>query len=589
MLYLAAVDKGSFRKTTIQLLAKQISDRSWVAVSDEVLPIEDSAKFSSGMLILAEINANHQVMKLREASREIVGTLQAFSRILEKSQGQEEEIEQWKQSLTFQSQELNRREVELETREEQLQQLDEQYQSYQTDLDSLQAQRVEIETQEKALSEQQQAMGEQRRQLNEKLADLQQRQQQLQTLESEAASRLDSTEAEQLQTLSQTVCQSLNVDGGNAAQALQQLKVEVSQRLQTIESSAATLQSEHQQHASQQGKLNSSLTEWTQSHQRFLHLQQTIAETRTEIGVLEAAIASEEERLSSLSDRLRKQEEAVNNGRQLLATRGDVIIAEGFDGAGSAPKLSPEELEAKVASLRRDYEQHAQLVEQQASELQQNHHKVDELQKRLETASDADRFDIEMDIDYAKSACSTLEVSLAPQQRALEKKQRELTEQEGLLKRLRGEDSGPSIPKVDLGPLLLQLDSQRQWIETERQTLTNSLDDKRTLLQQQQGTVAEQQQQSDTLKQQLETGQADLWQQCQAVAEALGRSSTQQAHMQEVKELLTQLQTLMGSVEEGVCQYSQATTTAHQNMEALQSAISALVSASSVPAGVAAA
>ena len=159
MLYLAAVEKGSFRKTTIQLLAKQISDRSWVAVNDEVLPIEDSAKFNSGMLILAEINANRQVVKLREASREIVGTLQAFSRILEKSQGQEEEIEQWKQSLTFQSQELNRREVELETREEQLQQLDEQYQSYQTDLDGLQAQRVEIETQEKALSEQQQAMG----------------------------------------------------------------------------------------------------------------------------------------------------------------------------------------------------------------------------------------------------------------------------------------------------------------------------------------------------------------------------------------------------------------------------------------------
>ncbi|MEL7476966.1 MAG: hypothetical protein AAGJ55_12180, partial [Cyanobacteria bacterium J06555_12] len=111
---------------------------------------------------------------------------------------------------------------------------------------------------------------------------------------------------------------------------------------------------------------------------------------------------------------------------------------------------------------------------------------------------------------------------------------------------------------------------------------------KRTLLQQQQGTVTEQQQQSDTLKQQLETGQADLWQQCQTVAEALGRSATQQAHMQEVKELLTTLQTLMGSVEQGVGHYSQVTTTAHQNMEALQSAIAALVSASSVPAGVAA-
>ncbi|MGK7910335.1 MAG: pilus motility taxis protein HmpF [Synechococcus sp.] len=588
MLYLAAVDKGSFRIAKIQLLAKQVSDRSWVAVNDEALPIEDSAKFNAGMLILAEINASRQVMKIREASREIVGTLQAFSRILEKSQGQEEEIEQWKQSLTFQSQELNRREVELETREEQLQQLDEQYQSYQTDLSNLQAQRVEIETQEKTLSEQQQAMGEQRRQLNEQLTALQERQQQLQALESDAASRLDSAEAQRLQTLSQTVSQSLQINDGTATQALQQLQTEVSQRLQTIDASAATLQSEQQQHDTQTEQLNSTLNDWTQHHQQFLQIQQAIADIRAEIGALETAIAIGDEHLAALSDRLRKQDDALSHWRQLLATRGDVLVAEGFDGAGAVPQLSPEELEAKVASLRRDYEQHAQLVEQQVSELQQNHHKLDELQKRLETASDGDRFDIEMDIDYAKSACSTLEVSLAPQQRALEKKQQELTEQEGLLKRLRGDDSGPSIPKVDLGPLLQQLDSQRQWCETERQTLTANLDEKRTALQQQQGAAAEQQQQADSLKQQLEQGQADLWQRCQDVAGARGRTAAQQAHMQDVKELLAKLQTLMGSVEQGVGQYSQATTAAHQNMEALQSAISALVNASSVPAGVAA-
>ena len=589
MLYLAAVDKGSFRKTTIQLLAKQVSDRSWVAVSDEALPIEDSAKFNAGMLILAEINANRQVMKLREASREIVGTLQAFSRILEKSQGQEEEIEQWKQSLTFQSQELNRREVELETREEQLQQLDEQYQTYQADLESLQAQRVEVETQEKTLGEQQQAMGEQRRQLNDQLAELQQKQQQLQSLEAAAASQLDSAEAERLQTLSQTVCQSLQIDSGGTTQALQQLTVEVSQRLNTLDSSAAQLQSEHQQHESQKSQLNVTLNDWTQRQQQFLQLQQTLAETRAEVGSLEAAIAAGDERLGALADQLRKQDEALNDGRQLLANRGDVLVAEGLDEAGAAPQLSPEELEAKVASLRRDYEQHAQLVEQQASELQQNHQKLDELQKRLETAGDGDRFDIEMDIDYAKSACSTLEVSLAPQQRALEKKQRELAEQEGLLKRLRGDDSGePSVPKVDLGPLFQQLASHRQWIDTEKQALAASLDSQRSTLQQHQETVNEQQQQADTLKQQLETGQAELWQQCQDVAEALGRSAAQQAHVQEVKELLTNLQALMNSVEQGVGQYSQATTTAHQNMEALQSAISALVNSSSVPAGVAA-
>ena len=590
MLYLAAVDKGSFRKTTIQLLAKQVSDRSWVAVSDEALPIEDSAKFNAGMLVLTEINANRQVIKIREASREIVGTLQAFSRILEKNQGQEEEIEQWKQSLTFQSQELNRREVELETREEQLQQIDEQYQQYQADLESLQAQRTEIETLEKNLSEQQQAMGEQRRQLNEQLAELQQSQQHLQELESAAASSLDSAEAERLQSLSQNVYQSLQVDGSSTNQALQQLKHEVNQHLQIVESSSATLQPEHQQHESRQSQLNSALNDWTQRHQEFLQLQHTIADSLASTGSLEATIRAGEERLALLSEQLRQQDDALSSSHQLLATRGDVIVAEGVDMAGSVPQLSPEELEATVANLRRDYEQHAQLVEQQASELQQNHQKLEELQKQLETASASDRFDIEMDIDYAKSACSTLEVSLAPQQRALEKKQRELAEQEGLLNRLRGDDGGgPSVPKVDIGPLLHQLNSHRQWIEAEKQALANSLDSQRATLQEHQNTVTQQKQQVDALKQQLESGQAELWQQCQDVAGALGRSSAQQMHLQEVKELLTKLQPLMGSVEQGIGHYSQATANAHQNMEALQAAVSALVNAGSVPAGAVAA
>ena len=589
MLYLAAIDKGSFRKPYIQLLAKQVSDRSWVAVSEETIPIEDSSKYSSGMLVLAEVNSNRQVQKLREAKREIVGTLQAFSRILEKNQGQEEEIEQWKQSLTFQSQELNRREVELETREDELQQIEEQYKQYETDLENLKSQRTEIETLENNLSEQQKAIGEQRRQLNEQQQQLDARLEELKQSQQATSPGLDATEVEKLLGLSQALTHALQIDDASLNQALQELKQKFGEQIQALETTAENLKPQQQQLESEKQQLEANLVNWLEQHQEWTNLQQSILEAQAEISSLNCAIALGEERLSKLSQHLQRQDGVLQSSNQLLATRSDVIVAEGHGELASVAQLNPEELEAKVAKLKRDYEQHAKLVEQQVSELGQNHQKLEELQKKLESADAGDRFDIEMDIDYAKSACSTLEDSLAPQQRTLEKMQTQLTEQEGLLKRLRGEEEDtPAVPKVDIGPLLDQLESHRQWIEAEQQALEGDLENKRAALQQQQTKVEDNIQLSETLKQQLESDRKNLWQQCQDIASNLGKNSSQQEQFHEVKGELANLQSLLEPLDRQVNEYNQAAIESRQHAEALQAAVSALRSetTSSTPAEV---
>ena len=147
MLYLAEVQKQKTgfmgaAKAELKLLACQRADQSWNPVpGEEVISasLEEASKLSDGALVLADLNpANRQVQRIQEAGRPLVGILQNFSRQLEKSKSQEEEIEQWKQSLTFQSQELNRREMEMEARLEQLQQIEE-------DFERLEAQRQEID------------------------------------------------------------------------------------------------------------------------------------------------------------------------------------------------------------------------------------------------------------------------------------------------------------------------------------------------------------------------------------------------------------------------------------------------------------
>lgn len=164
MLYLAEVQKqkSGFMgagKAEIKLLAFQRADQSWNPVSgDETIPAEEANNLTSGALVLADVNANRQVQRIQEAARPLVSILQNFSRHIEKSKRQEEEIEQWKQSLTYQSQELNRRNMELEARLEQLQQME-------NDFKQMEAKQQEIDTGSETIERLQKELERNRREL----------------------------------------------------------------------------------------------------------------------------------------------------------------------------------------------------------------------------------------------------------------------------------------------------------------------------------------------------------------------------------------------------------------------------------------
>jgi DNA repair ATPase RecN len=150
VLYLAEVQKqkGGLLgggKTELKLLACQRIDESWSTVSEEVLPAEEASKFSDGVLVLVEMNPNRKVQRIQEAGRPLVNILQNFSRQLQKFKLLEEEINQWKQSLTFQAQEFNRREMDMEERLEQLQQMEDEFQRLEVQQQQVEASRQEIE------------------------------------------------------------------------------------------------------------------------------------------------------------------------------------------------------------------------------------------------------------------------------------------------------------------------------------------------------------------------------------------------------------------------------------------------------------
>lgn len=130
MLYLAQVQKKGFLgKAGLALLARQRSENAWTVVTEEeLIPAIEASNFSEGLLVLVELSSSQQVLSIKDAKDWVLDILQKFlvTGITPSFLQQEtERAEQWRQSLTLQSQELDRRALELEARREQIQLLEE--------------------------------------------------------------------------------------------------------------------------------------------------------------------------------------------------------------------------------------------------------------------------------------------------------------------------------------------------------------------------------------------------------------------------------------------------------------------------------
>ena len=152
MRYLAEVHKKSGfmggNRAEFKLLACERSEQNWSAVSgDEMVPAPDDAGYSSGALVLIELSNGRQVQRHYEAGRQLVSILQNFSSLNKKFKAQEDEIEQWKESLTYQSQALNQRELELDNRADEVKQAEADLSQLESEKEGLEALRSEIEEQ----------------------------------------------------------------------------------------------------------------------------------------------------------------------------------------------------------------------------------------------------------------------------------------------------------------------------------------------------------------------------------------------------------------------------------------------------------
>jgi chromosome segregation ATPase len=550
VLYLAELNKPSFGRITLQLLAKQVQQDAWQAVNEEAIPVEgraaqDIARIKDGAMVLADVNNNRQPIQIREAAKQLVTYLQGMSRVQEKARAQEEEVEGVKQALLYQQQILQTRELELAQREQELHQIAIEYEQYAEEIRQLDARREEITRQEAYIAQQQNVIREQREQLQR-------------SLEAAQKSRLKEEEAQELLHLLGQIQTQVGSHPSQEA-LLQDWQQWLEQHQQYWEQQARTLEQERQQSQARQNELDQAIQGILKRRQEWFRARQSLDQAWTELRIQEAVKRVRQEQVQHAVLSMQAHEDMLRFTYGLVKTY-DFIKADGVAAGMAKPQISVEELTRQVEELRRQTMSYSQQVQQQVAELEQARKRVVELEAKLKTASASQRLDIEMDLDYEREACASLEAGVLPQQERLQKQQEELIRQEALLRQLTGGDSGePALPTVDVGSLIGQLESSREQEVILKERLEQQIQQVEGVIRAQQDQLTRQRQEMDNQWQSLEQEERTVRDQLQGMAEVWGRlnflAGLCQQEQEKVQALWRHLQTtrdLLGRYQDGV-------------------------------------
>ncbi len=460
MLYLAEVQKKTGfiggGKAEFKLLACQRGE-AWTAVpGEEVLQAPDDANYNAGALVMVELSNNRQIQRHYDASRPLVGILQNFSNQSKKSKAQEEEIEQWKQSLTFQSQELNRRELELEARQEQLEQAE-------ADLVQLEAQRQEIEAAKQELEQLKQDLARKHEELEGAWAHLNGEVRRFEERQAEASqvAGLDEVQLQQLQealerlTRAATPTETLRERLNNTYTGVDRQQTWLTEQQQAIEEQRRLLDEKRQQIEQAQAALAGQWQAWHDA-------EAALSIRRGDLKGQQHLLAEKQGLVQNLSQQLQAHSNLYQQVYELLNTSDKVRLSNKVDVA-ALDAMPLEDLQTLVTDLERDLEKVSRFVSDQEEELNLEKQSIEELRQRISQANEFDRLQLETELEEEQDRYQMLNETLVGQRRNLLEREEILSQHQAVLRRRQGLSAEETpVNVVDLEPTLKQIDALRQ-------------------------------------------------------------------------------------------------------------------------------
>ncbi|MEG3985894.1 pilus motility taxis protein HmpF [Microcoleus sp. S28C3] len=550
MLYLAEVQKqrSGFGlgggKAELKLLACQRGEHNWSAVpGDDAIPVEEANKFNDGTLVLVELSASKQVQRIQEAARQLVSILQNFSRLQDKFKDKEEEIEQWKASLTFSSQELNRREMEMQAREEQLAQMEDELERLEAQRSEIEntrdeanrlreevdRSRVEIETAWEQLRGEQQRVAQQQSQVPQGAVVDEQQTQRIQELMNKLGGAIASA---------QGVREQLNQSFGavGAQQAI------LDQHWQQLEQKRANAQQQQEEVDRQNQSLQNRWQEWYQS-------QDALAQARADLKGQQSTLSAKQEQAQSVSLQVHAVEDLYQQLSRLASASGGAGTEQRVD-VSALEKMPVEELQGLVQHLQQDLEKVFRFVNDQEEELTLQRETIEELQGKIQAASEYDRMALENEMADELESYQMLNETLVGQRLRLQEREDVLKQHQAVLWRRLGTANAPKQERgdIDLGPVVAQLNTQRQQQSQELQRLENEIQQVREAISQIEANVNRQNGESEAKRYELKQLEQNLFNQKGAVAELWGRVNVYQEMLQPVQDNLKGLRQKLEAV-----------------------------------------
>jgi chromosome segregation ATPase len=540
VLYLAEIQKqrggllGGGGKSELKLLASQRSDKNWSSVPDETIVADEASKFNDGALVLVDLSPNRQVQRIQEAGRPLVNILQNLSRQVERFKLKEEEIDQWKQSLNLQVQELNRREMEMESLWEQVQKLENDSKNVERQQQSINTSRTETERLQAELERNRQELEgawEHLRVEQRSLQETMSKVQKSQFVDEELKSVLDSL----IDRLSAPI---LSID--EVRKCLNYAFEFTNQQQNNLNIHWQKL--EVQRHsANQQEKEGEELVQILFSNkQQLQQAQDYLAQQLTQMQLKTAVVNSKRELATILKWHLGSEEE-LSQKLRILVVNTDVKVSKPEVDVTALEQMPMKELERMIQDWQDKLERDSGFVQEQEQELKYKQELIEEIQQKIVYSSEEERVNLELELADEQDLYQMLNKSLVGQrcnligqQKTLQQNQVVLWQRQGILLDTKGEPS-------DFESIISELETQKQQKSAEIEGLEIYIAQTLTAMETDQELINHETQEVEEKRRKVNSLEEQFLNLRMASAEYMGRVSLYQEALQPIQDALDRL------------------------------------------------
>lgn len=526
MQYLAEVIKTTGfmgAKTQLKLLMREQAGY-WHPVpnSEELIAYDVNNDYSNGVLVFIELAANRHIQHIDDGSKRIVGILQSFTRMREKTRTQEEEIEGWRQSLTYQAEALNQRETEFDARREELQEMEAQIANYDKQLAELDKLRSEHAQQQEQITRERQEVEDMRHTLH-------QEQERWEKIKQEGGGAgLNSEQLQQVDGILKKLEESFNGNGPVSAclDTLEQQQGVLSHYWQQLEQQNQALEQ-------QQAELDRQIGELTQQRQAWEQCRHNLEESRQELYIHNELLTWKRTQVGQLRSQREQQAIIVEQLRQAIA--GSISEEVNIQ---ALQQMSIEELEGLVASVQKELQRMSSFVNDQEEELTMQKETVQELEAKMNTVSEFERLQLSAELESERQNFNLLNETLEGQRQRLKEKQASYDLHDQVLQSRRDPSSQQSISLI---PVLGQMEAQQASQEAAIQQLDAEIHDTQQKVSTIRDNLEGQTQQLNQREQELKDWQQRLESDQFNLKEQRGRVAILQEFLQPVQDKVDQV------------------------------------------------